>query len=586
MTTHGSLERTQDVFERVPNTPDAPSPSLPAVSDLEDLERHGLVRLTPASRRLLRAALRAAGYTKFHETLEVEAERLLRSTNMRADKLFGPAYSATIALADDPRPLSALERAASLVVGAVHLCEDVMSGALTPDHHQGEPLEMGQYPNLFSTSMWIEGGRSRLFKSRRFDQIGVVVGRRIFVMPLGDLAALRAGDVLRGLERIVEEARSAPAIADHDAPGALSSGASRTLSAAFSRMRTERTNERSLLELRDCMFVLALDLDRAPATVADVALQTHVGNVANRWYLASLQLVVFGNARAGGICAFPAYLDGNVMMRAGAEIQRRARVVDLTPATSGTRLAPPRQLTWRLRATDVRRAWRDVETIRDRQPATFESRVVGRDFFAERRLDAVACFVLALARALVRCEGELPDIVQLVTVSKYRCVPVGGAVVSTAEVRAVVAALSSGEPRARLRELIASALASQRRECRVERSRLSLRWTVEAFLRTRRGLARARSTCALAVAGAGLTALRAIPRARVILSHPEIASEVPMLGRPGVRLPYVSRFGLHYQMFQDRIMMTFMPGTGWSTSNARFVEALEAALAELVELLA
>ena len=86
----------------------------------------------------------------------------------------------------------------------------------------------------------------------------------------------------------------------------------------------------------------------------------------------------------------------------------------------------------------------------------------------------------------------------------------------------------------------------------------------------------------LLAAAAALAAVGALPRERIILSHPEIFPEVALLGRPGVRLPYVSHFGLHYQMFADRIVLTMMPGKKWTSANDRFVEAVEAALREVI----
>ena len=47
-----------------------------------------------------------------------------------------------------------------------------------------------------------------------------------------------------------------------------------------------------------------------------------------------------------------------------------------------------------------------------------------------------------------------------------------------------------------------------------------------------------------------------------------------MVGRPGVRLPYVRYFGLHYQMLDDRTRFTVMPGRSWTIPNAEFAAEL------------
>ena len=66
------------------------------------------------------------------------------------------------------------------------------------------------------------------------------------------------------------------------------------------------------------------------------------------------------------------------------------------------------------------------------------------------------------------------------------------------------------------------------------------------------------------------------PRPReIVVSHPEIYPGIPVVGRPGVRLPYAKLFGLHYQIFPDSIVVTMMPGIEWQISNRDLVLELE-----------
>ncbi len=46
------------------------------------------------------------------------------------------------------------------------------------------------------------------------------------------------------------------------------------------------------------------------------------------------------------------------------------------------------------------------------------------------------------------------------------------------------------------------------------------------------------------------------------------------MGRPGIRLPYVKYFGLHYQILDDSVLLTFMPGMKWSIPNSELVAVL------------
>jgi hypothetical protein len=82
-----------------------------------------------------------------------------------------------MALDDDPRRLSWEDRAATLLFGAREFHDDIRSGALPPDMHRGQALEMGLYPNLFSTCLIVDGKRSRIFKSRKTDHVVVAVAR-------------------------------------------------------------------------------------------------------------------------------------------------------------------------------------------------------------------------------------------------------------------------------------------------------------------------------------------------------------------------------------------------------------------------
>ncbi len=564
--------RGSEVFEDVGAYVKPPLPELPSVDDIADLERHGLLRASARSHRIVATALRAAGYRAFHESLDGKLEEVLRQTNMREGRLFAPVYAATIALADDPRPLTPFERAATLVFAAKSLCDDVMSGELPADELRGQPLEMGQYPNLFATSLDVAHGRGRLVKSRRFDTVAVIVRRRIYALCIegGSVAA-----IARSLESIVADADSRPPVADHESLGILSAGRDATLALA----RKALDGETALATLRDCFVTLCLDLDDDPTEAGAVAFRVQAANPANRWYLASLQIVVFGNGKAGGICLFPAYLDGNVMMRAGAELKRRADRA--APGGAGASLAPAKSLSAPVPRALANRAWRDVRAVQDHQRATFHL-PIGRELFRTREADPVSAFALAVALATKRAGMEIPNILQLVTVSRLRCVPVGGAVVSTDEVRRFVDQVEAHGTKGTPRSMLDAAIASQARETREERSKLSLRWTIEAFLRTRRGAARARAFSVLGVAMAALRASGDLRRDRIILSHPEIYPEVDLLGRPGVRLPYVSHFGLHYQMFATHTIVTFMPGLAWRVPNVLFARAIESALRDLL----
>ncbi len=145
--------RTSDIFEQIPGYPKPDPVPLP---DLNDLSLFGKfdVKETNLARRIIHFGMSASGFTKFVEQVhDEELEGLLRTYNLRLPGLLAPVLSATSALLDDPRPLTPFQRAATLVFGAYSLYRSVTSGELEADTLRGKPLEMGQYPNLFSTSL-------------------------------------------------------------------------------------------------------------------------------------------------------------------------------------------------------------------------------------------------------------------------------------------------------------------------------------------------------------------------------------------------------------------------------------------------
>ncbi|MFN2169493.1 MAG: choline/carnitine O-acyltransferase, partial [Anaerolineae bacterium] len=331
---------------------------------------------------------------------------------------------------------------------------------------------------------------------------------------------------------------------------------------------------------------VCLDLDGRPERPDEAALQAHAGNPDNRWYHASLQLVVFGNARAACICNFTTYLDGNTMMRGGAEIQRRGAAWELDgpDAVAGAEMAPARQLIWQIPPQARERARMDVDSVRDNQQATFQIDGYGQKRFQELGLPPVPGFLLALQLASNRLVDGSAQISQFLTMSRYRCMDLTTAMISTPEVMRFADYLAQGHiDGAQARTLAEEAIAAQVQAQRRARQFLPLPTAISLFARSRSGLGQ--------ILREGLMSLRARAlvrsgtvreiRREVLVSHPEIYPEIPVVGRPGVRLPYVKYYGLHYQMFPDHTVITMMPGMAWEVPNAGFVEELLSSLEEL-----
>lgn len=569
-------ERTRDLYEAVGGYPAPPLLPLPGPEDLDSLERMGLVPGS-TSRRLVRAAMRATGFDTFLEELPRTAEGFLRTHNARLPGLCGPAMGATLALEDDPRGLPPLQRAATLLLAARELYDDLVAGRLPPEA-RGVLTEMGQWPNLFGTSLVVEGGTPRLFKCAHPARLSVSVARRLYSLPVAPLGTELGVEALEAsLAALVQTSRDAGRAAQAPAAGLLTCASDGTQLDLFRELEKRPVNRHSLALLRQGFLTLCLDLDHHPATDAEAAFLAQSGNCGNRWFHSSLQLVVFGNGKACLICNFAAYLDGNTMMRAGSELWRRASGCRVGTQAVGSALPPAEELRWELAPGMLRRATRELRLMLDNQQATFELPGLGRRVFAERGLAPVPAFTLAVQMAARRLTGRTPSTTQLLGRARYRCMGITTASVTTPEVARFLESMDAA--------LLEEALASHRRECRQERDRLALPVVFPWFVESQPGW---RRRYVLLVAGVLLRSLRKRGLLRstepdIILSHPDIHPGVSVVGRPGTRITQARCFGLHYQLMEERTVLTLMPAALWPVPNVELVEELRGCLARLLE---
>lgn len=583
-------ERTKNLYEQIPGCPAPPLISLPQADDIESLVRD----LTGTERKSLRfslfhAILTILGLKQFQENLtEEQLETLLRQTDLRRLGQCAPVVSASVNLADDPRDLSPFDRAVTLIYGARNLYDAIQSGTFSPDMHGEQCLEMGQYPNLFGTSLIWEGKRKpRIFKSRQTSHITVAAGRRLHSLDIGSLEPpdTSFATLKEALCALYVQASKQPLEMNETSLGLLSSATPKTQRKAFQEMGKDPSGFHVLESLRHSFFTICLDLDHHPATDAEAAHIAQSENFSNRWHQSSLQLIVFGNAKACAIFKFDACIDGNTMMRGAAEIQKRAAQFDIPVSQArptqikGT---SSQELKFKLRKSLNQKAWTDVRSILDNQQATFEITSVGSRFFKEHQVDAVPVFVQALHMAIRHVTGTSARIEQLLTMSKFRCMGLTSVMVSnTAMTRFTEYLRGRDIQKNTAQALLFTAIDTQKQDCRAARSDLPFSQLIPLFLNSLHGW----QTLYKGIFAATRIALNIKWSSDVILSHPAIFPEAPMLGRPGVRLPYVNYFGLHYRLMEESITLTMMPSFDWTVSNAEFVTTLEDKLCQIRTLL-
>ena len=585
---HPAEERTADIYEQIPAYPKPPLAPLPPLSEYDVLGQFG-VKNTFLGRTFVRAGMRLAGFNRFYARLPENLESLMRRSNLRGAGLFSLVNSATLALADDPRQPDALDRAVTLVLAARQLYLDLVNGKLPPDQYRDQVLEMGQYPNLFSTSLTVEGRSARLFKSSKRSQLAVLVGGRIYLLEIGEPEEELSPAALRqALEQIVEDARKKGFLPVDRGVGVLTSARHTTQLRLFGQLQRDPANRQALRAIRHSFVTLCLDLDDEPESVAEAARLAQSRNLHNRWQHASLQFVVFGNGRACTLCNFNAYVDGNPMMRGSAELQRRATRAPLASQSPATGSLPePVELQWRVPEKLIDVALRDVEWVRDSQQATFEIPGVGKRDFEGSGVAPVSGFVLAVQTAAKELIGEHASVLQYLTMSRYCCMGLANADATTPAAKEFVDYLLQGAPdRAEALRLLREADTSQRQAYRQARRYLPFSDVLSLFMATRRGVKRLYVSALLGMSMFALKLLGQLDRkdTEIVLSHPEIFPEVPVVGRPGIRLPYVRYFGIHYQILDDRTVVTYMPSVGWKVPNKELNEKIRSAFAKIAEI--
>jgi hypothetical protein len=557
-----------------------------AQDGLRSFEPLGVV-LNFWSKALLNMALRLCGVRRLQQD-SARIENLFRTVHLRKN-FFAPVMSATVALADHPFPMDPPERAAALLLAAKAIHADMAAGRFPPDQYRGEDLEMGQYSNLFSTSITYDGKRLRLYKSTCTSKITILAANRIYSVDIGSSDDLwTMPQFLKIFDRISSLAHDTEPDPDKSS-AAISASKTRTQAKIFAHLLKDPAGAQSLGALQHSFLTLCLDLDHLPASAAEAAALAHSGNPGNRWYNSALQIVVFGNAKACLVLNFNAYLDGNVQTRAASEIWKRSASISLDTAPDLRRPAAVtiRELCLPAPPELLNRARKEIAGVSDHQRATFEIAGFGRQFFDSLKLDPVPAFVVALQLATLRLTGQIPNIKQLLTMSKYRYMDLAIASVTTPQMirfmNCMKDPLADGK---RQREQLQAAISSQIAICRTARRYLPLNRLAPLLADSIGGFRSLYIKGLMKITKRLLRMMRLADFGRddILISHPRIYDEISLLGRPGVRLPYLRCFGLHYQIWEDRIVLTWMPAVKWTFSNPRVTEEVARALRDIADI--
>jgi hypothetical protein len=274
------------------------------------------------------------------------------------------------------------------------------------------------------------------------------------------------------------------------------------------------------------------------------------------------------------------------MMRGASELQKRASLIEVSAIQSSSdNRRPIDLLEWIVEPSDLLRAKKDLQQVLDHQQATFILSGIGRKAFQAQKMEPVPTFILALGMAVKYFSGRVGNISQFLTMSKYRCMDMNITNVTTPEVIQFVNYMDGNDLQPDMtRILYQNAVDSQLKECRKGRKYLPLTTSFLLFYNSLSGYRKKLIALIVALMVFCLWVSRLFkPTVNdIIVSHPEIYEEITIVGRPGIRLPYVKYFGLHYQILDDRMVITMMPGQKWPVKNQDFILHVEKNLKKII----
>jgi hypothetical protein len=237
----------------------------------------------------------------------------------------------------------------------------------------------------------------------------------------------------------------------------------------------------------------------------------------------------------------------------------------------------------------IEKALADLRQLEDKQQSTFEIKNIGQKNFSALKLQSVPTFIVALQMALKNLTGKSISISQFLSMSKYRCMDLSIVKVTTKEVMRFVEYMQKDQiDDEKARILLKEAIESQKIKCRRIREHLSLDDILTYYIKSRGKLFR------MYIFAVMIITLRLLRKKNlidlknggyeVIVSHPEIYEQVPIVGRPGVKFPGANHFALHYQIWDERIVLTFMQAVGAEISNAKINSEINNCLQKIFSL--
>jgi carnitine O-acetyltransferase len=356
-----------------------------------------------------------------------------------------------VVLCDDPQVSTMVERAARLIVAALALHHDLLEGNLVTEREGGMLMEMGQYHNCFSTHRIPQLVCDRLVSNVDSNHIAVLIQGHVYRISVArGKRTIALEDIKAALDWILLDVRQHKDSQHCFGPCILMALPREHWIRTRDMMLQHAQNRAALSALSEAALVVCLDTYCAPVTTADTLALLRDGNIHNRYYDKTVQLVVFENGKAG-LCFEHAAVDGSVALGFAAQLQRRANA-SYGPSCSKTRATESRlevnRLTWgidEMLRSCLSFAQEYVTRMRgERKLLAWSSRLGGCRYFRYRELSPDAAVQLAIQMAINKHFGRNLNILEPVQIRRFAGGRLDFVPMITTESRAFIQAMESG----------------------------------------------------------------------------------------------------------------------------------------------
>jgi len=503
------------------------------------------------------------------------------------------AHDYVVALEPDPNHTAPPARAATLVAGALAFRQKLREGALKDDLFKDRPLNMRQYHNLFGRSVVPAPPANKHLDAPDSEHIVVFAGRQAFRIQVIEGDRPIAADTLAAQFEAIEARAAQPAEGDRWL-GALSAVNRHKAAEIRGKLEADPVNAASLNTIDTALFTVSLDLDLAPNSLESLTRLGYSGNYRNRWFEKSTQLAVFANGEAALTLCFPAYLDGTIGGRYASELYHGAAAQTLSehrPVLADS--LAPKKLEFHIDDAILDEAEAEVSGyIRD-DCDIFKVESIGKDFFKSRKISPDSSIQMALLLATRKVFGHNLNMRQFINVRRFEGGTLELPYVTTQEVETFLNAAAAGNRDKReLAALLRAAVKSHKdiilKTFNGRSPKTIFNYALVGASPLKRRLARPLSAFFRWLGFKKYVSDMlgtSEHTADIITSSLKIEPGMRILGRPGIRLPFLRYFGMHYLVEPNSILFIFMPAKHCVRDLSQVASAIEASLLEIKDIL-